>query len=118
MKTLENTVFDIVRSSITEHLNKRLSETYSSPLDPFLKAAIEKNASLITATYEAAVVEAISRADLKPALVEAFNHKLARVLVSRFEGEIEKRAIEMRNDPTFRAKVTLAIEAAVKEART
>jgi hypothetical protein len=116
--TLENTVFDIVKNAIGEHLNKQLVESYRSPLDPFLNAAIARNAPAITALYENAVAEAIGKADLRPALVEAFNHKLARLLVSRFEGEIEKRANEMRSDPTFRAKVTLAIEAAVKEERT
>ena len=38
-----------------------------------------------------------------------------RVLISKFEGEIEKRAAELRSSPEFRARVTLAIEKAIKE---
>lgn len=115
--TFEHVIIDTVREAITTHLTKRLSESYNSPLDPFLKACIEKHAPKIADLYDQAVVEAIKGADLRASLAEAFTHKLARVLVGKFEGEIERRAGEMRSDPTFRAKVILAIEAAVVAAQ-
>lgn len=112
--TFEHILLDTVRDSIAAHLNGRLKSEYRSPLDPYLEDCIKRHATEIAGVYDSAVEEAIRGADLKAALAEAFTHKLARVLVGKFEGEIERRAVEMKSDPAFRARVTLAIEAAVK----
>jgi hypothetical protein len=52
--------------------------------------------------------------DFRDKLRDAAAHKLARVVISKCEGEIEKRANEMRSDPAFRARLTLAVEAAIR----
>lgn len=43
------------------------------------------------------------------------NHSLAKTLVQRFGGEIEKQVNVFKSDPTTRARITLAIEDIVKQ---
>lgn len=43
-------------------------------------------------------------------------HKLAKTLVAKMEGSIDKAVTTLRSDPTIRAKMVLAIENIVKDA--
>jgi hypothetical protein len=40
---------------------------------------------------------------------------LAKVLIQRFGGEMEKQVNVLKSDPTTRARITLAIEEIVKQ---
>jgi len=46
---------------------------------------------------------------------EVFNHKLARLIMSKNEGVIEKQFNDLKQNAEFRAKVTLAINKVVSD---
>ncbi len=109
---LEENVISSVHSALAECIKKKM-EGYGSPLDPLIKASVEKHEGQIRAALDSSVVAALS-GDFAEALKDACTRKLAKVLISKMEGEIEKRANELRADPEFRARLTIAITEVVK----
>lgn len=114
-KSIDALFVNAIRDSLNDAIKTRLCAQYGSPLDKVLSACIDRQQSKIAELFNSAADAAVSSEDFRKEINDAFAHKLARVLVSKFEGEVEKRASELRADPTFRAKVTLAIEKAVKD---
>jgi hypothetical protein len=53
--------------------------------------------------------------EFKESMLAAFNHKIARSLTSGQDGILDKVANELKQDPQFRAKVTLAVANVVEE---
>lgn len=103
-----------IQESVCDAVKARLAQGYhDSPLNKLIDSIIKQKAARLEDLLAGAMDAAIDSQTFKEQINEAFNHKLARVLVSKFEGEVEKRASELRSDPAFRAKVTLAIEKVV-----
>lgn len=115
MSDLENQILKQVQESIHETIKNRLTIGYGdAPLNKLIDSVVQDNSEELRKLVGDSFTAAIRQDDFKSELKTAFNHKLARVLVSKFEGEIEKRANEMRADPTTRARITLAIQAAIE----
>ena len=110
---LERRVMQAVFQSIDTAIVEKF-KGYNSPLDALLKNAIARNEVQLTALLDDAISLAIHTKSFKEELRDSFDKKLSKVLLSSFEGEIERRANKLREDPAFRAKITVAIDAAVK----
>jgi hypothetical protein len=113
----ESVIAKQIQESVGAAVRARLTQGYGdSPLHKLIDKIVLAKAPQLEALLASAADSAFASADFKKELNDAFNHKLARVLVSRFEGEIEKRTCELRADPKMRARITLAIERAISEA--
>ena len=115
---LERQVFGGMLASISEATKNYLSASDyhgSNPFTKLVKAAVDRKAAELSTLMDDALDSAFS-GDFREKLREAAAHKLARVLMAKMEGEIEKRANDLRADPAFRARLTIAIEKAVREA--
>jgi hypothetical protein len=112
---LEQRVMDAITQGLSEAIMKKF-EGYQSPLDTLLKDVCTRRGAEISALMDDAITGAIRTETFKQDLRDAFDKKLAKVLLAGFEGEIERRANKLREDPAFRAKITVAIDAAVKSA--
>ena len=51
----------------------------------------------------------------KEVIIEEFRHKVAKNLVAKLEGAIEKNVLKFRQDPVMNSKMILAIENIIKE---
>jgi len=109
---LEKEILNQVKDAIAKSIVAALAG-YNSPLNKMIEVVIARKHNAIELMLERAVDEALT-GDLKADLQTACSHKLARVLISKMEGEIEKRANDLRANPEFRAKLTVAIANAVK----
>lgn len=115
MKTLEQQIIETVTQGLGEAIKERVTRGYhDSPLNKMIDAVVIERLPKIKLLVEEAIDGALE-GDFRKEIKQACTHKLARVLVSKMEGEIEKRAVELRASPEFRAKVTLAIDSVVKE---
>lgn len=112
---LEENVIQTVHSAITEAIKTKLSG-YSSPLDSLINQSINKHSAQISAVLDDAV-GAVLKGDFAEALKDACGKKLAKVIIAKAEGEIEKKANDLRSSPEFRAKLTVAISEVVKSFR-
>lgn len=113
MDTVDKILTTALRDSIHAAVLEKL-KGYNSPLDAALKRTFDKHAGEIDALFDELVRTALLAPDFKSELQQAFAHKLAKTLIHNFEGEIERRATKLREDPVFRAKLIVAIENAVK----
>lgn len=110
---LEETIVATVRDAITGAVKSKL-EGYNSPLDPIIKTVIERRRAEFESMLDEAVTDSL-KGDFRTAMKEACTHKLARVIMSKTEGEIEKQANELRSSGPFRAQLTLAIDKCIRE---
>jgi hypothetical protein len=109
-------IYETVTQGIGDAIKERLNRGYAdNPLNKMVDSVVVSREPALRKLIEEAVDGALV-GDFRAALKDAVTHKLARVLTSKLEGEIEKRANELRSSPEMRARITLAIEQAVKSA--
>lgn len=109
-KLFENAIRDAIREGIKSKMGG-----YNSELDKIVNAAITRHADKFRVLLEEGISEAVLDADFRKEIKQAVNRTLAKTLVQRFGGEIEKQVNVLKSDPTTRARITLAIEDIVKQ---
>lgn len=112
-KQVERAVCEGIREGIKSKITG-----YSSPLDKMLTAAIEKHTSAMRNILEDAIGSAVQTAEFRQQVTNAVHSHLAKSLIQRFGGEIEKQVNVLKSDPTTRARITIAIEEIVKSAKS
>jgi hypothetical protein len=105
--TIDQQILDAVRSSLASGISKAL-ESYNNPITKLAEAVVLSRQGEIQSVFTAAMDSALA-GEFREALQSACAHKIAKVLVSKMEGEIEKKANDLRSNPEIRAKITLAI---------
>ncbi len=108
-KLMENAVRDGIREGI-----KAKFTGYNTPLDNLMKAAIEAHAAKFRTLLEESISTCVMNEEFRQEIKSAVHHHLAKTLIQRFGGEIEKQVNVLKSDPTTRARITLAIEEIVK----
>lgn len=114
MIDLEKDLLRIINENISNSVGQLLTK-YDSPFVKIVNNVIEQNETKIHKIVSDAFGKVISTQEFKNAMHEEFQHKVARVLVSKLEGSVEKAVNDIRNDPTLKAKMILAIENIIKE---
>lgn len=111
---MEKKILAQVDSAIGEAIVKELVG-YNKPLSKLVGDVIIDNEETLYSIINDEVVAMLGSDGFKEELKKALRAKLARVLISRVGGELEKQVNELKADPTTRAKITLAIDSVVKE---
>lgn len=109
-KLLENAIRDGLREGIKSKLTG-----YNDPLNKLLNDAITARTSQLRALLDEAIAACIEDPEFRQNIREATSKTLAKTLVQRFGGELEKQVNVLKSDPTTRARITLAIEEIVKQ---
>lgn len=108
-KIFENAIRDAIREGV-----KAKMTGYNTPLDKLVQGAIEKHAPEFRQLLEESIASCVKEPTFREEIAVAVRHSLAKTLVQRFGGEIEKQVNVLKSDPTTRARITLAIEDIVK----
>lgn len=113
---IEKTLTQAIQDGIRDGVKSKLSSGYGdNPLTKLISEVLNKHdtafRSMLSEALETAVVDKAFRKEIK----DAVRHTLAKTLIARFGGELEKQVNVLKSDPTTRARITLAIEAIVKE---
>lgn len=108
-KLLERAIHDGFKGGI-----EKVFSGYHSPLEKLVNAAIEKHSPAFRALLEESITTCTANDGFRQEIREAVHRTLAKTLVQRFGGEIEKQVNVLKSDPTTRARITLAIEEIVK----
>ncbi len=109
-KLLENALKDGIR----EGVKSKLAASYNNPLDKLIESCLTAHSSSFRAMLEESISSCVKDGDFRKQIAESVRHTLAKTLVSRFGGEMEKQVNVLKSDPTTRARITLAIEEIVK----
>jgi len=112
-KTIKNSITDGIREGVKTKLTG-----YNSPLDKLIASAIEAHQAEFRSMLENAIASCVGNAEFREEIAQAVRHSLAKTLIQRFGGEMEKQVNVLKSDPTTRARITLAIEEIVKSKAT
>ncbi len=107
--TLEKDILQTAKLAIDKSIIENLTN-YNGALRKLCEKVISDNQQemydLINSSFETMLTSDV----FKIALKDALNNKLAKVIVARMGGELEKQVNALKANPLTRAKITLAIE--------
>ena len=115
---IDQEILNAVRDGIREGVKDKFAKGYNSPLDSVIKAAMDKHAPACQVMLESAIASCVDDPTFREDIAAATRTVLAKTLVQRFGGEIEKQVNALKSNPTTRARITIALEELVKSAGT
>lgn len=114
---MESTLETQIKNAAVNSIGKAISETltgYNSPLEKLCHNVVNDHHDELYKILKEEFGKTLKSPDFKNAVKMAFDHKLAKILVSKLEGSVEKAVTTLRSDPTLRAKMILAIEGVIE----
>lgn len=107
-------VVDVVREALMSKVGKVL-DGYSSPLDKIICSTIAEHEEELSAIIRQALALTLKDKQFVANVNTEFKHKIAKVLVGKMEGAVEKATEKLRANPTLRARLIVAIENIINE---
>lgn len=107
-------VLDIVTDAIKSKVGERLN-SYNSPLNQVVDEVVNQHAEIIKDIANTCLKETLATKEFKAIVKDEFAHKVAKAMVGKLEGSVEKAVEVLRNSPTIKAEMIIAIENIVKK---
>lgn len=101
-----------IKTALVEGMKEKFK--YSDAIGKLLASAVEKHDGTFRSMLEDAIGSCINDMAFREEIAGAVRTSLAKTLVQRFGGEIEKQVNALKSDPTTRARITMAIEEIVR----
>jgi len=114
---MEKQILESINEAVSKSITTALT-AYNSPLSKLCEEVIAKHRADLFSMLDAEVAELKTTPEFKAAIKDALNHKLAKLMVAKMEGELEKRVNDLRAQPGMRARIVLAVENIIKENST
>lgn len=111
---LEQQVLDSLKSGLAQVIKEKLG-AYNSPLDGVIKQVFESEKEPIVDILKSVFQEVIGSDEFRRTIKEEFQRKVAKNLVGMLEGQVTKAADALKQDPTMKSRMILAIEKMVTE---
>lgn len=111
----EKMIYGALSEAIREGVKAKITSSYNSPLQAMVEASIIKHSVEFRELLESSIATCIKDTQFREDIAQAVRHSLAKTLIQRFGGEMEKQVNVLKSDPTTRARITLAIEEIVKQ---
>lgn len=102
-------VLDVVRDALMAKIGSVL-QGYNSPIEKIVQSVINEHENELREIVQKALSLSFKDKQFVSNVNEEFKHKVAKVLVGKMEGAVEKAADKLRADPTLRARLIIAIE--------
>ena len=90
-------------------------DSYNNPTKSIVDSVIKEYEPSISLLFKKAIETAISSDNFKEELQKLISQKIVRELVSQSESSIARIIQKMKQDETFRARLTLAVDNIVTE---
>lgn len=113
---MEEEILKVAKGAIGQAIITELTG-YNKPLSRLTNKVIEANEPELFDLINREFSALLKSNDFRSKLTDALNEKLAKVLIARMGGELESRVNELKSDPTTRARITLAIQQIIEEAK-
>lgn len=110
-------IHDAIRDGLRKGIEERLTRNYSNPFDKVLTDCVDQEARNIRGIVSDAIKECVNDSGFVGELKKQLRTVLAKTLIQRFGGELEKSVNALKSDPTTRARITLAIEEIVNTSK-
>ena len=113
----EKDVLLVVGSALNQQIENQL-KGYSSPLIKIVSEVVQSYEDKIKKIVNDALSETLNSDEFVKVVKDEFSHKVAKSLVGKLEGSVEKAVEVLRQDQAMRARMILAIENIVNENTT
>lgn len=107
-------VMDLVVGAIASKFKERI-EGYSSPVNNIVDAVISEQADEIREICRDTLKTVVNDKEFKKGIKTEFKRKIAKSMVGKLEGSVEKAVEILRQNPQMRAEMILAIEKIIKD---
>jgi hypothetical protein len=104
-----------INAGIVEGIKTQLTRSYQNPLDKLIEQSINERSGELKGLIREAIDSCASNEEFRQQVIQQTHAVLARTLVQRFGGELEKQVNALKSDPATRARITLAIEEIVSK---
>ncbi len=111
---MEDRILRGINKAVGEAIQEELVG-YGKPLSKLAERVIAAHSDELYELMNDEFVELLTAESFRAVLKKALNEKLAKVLVSRMGGELEKQVNELKGNPVTRAKITTAINKVIEE---
>lgn len=109
MTELEKQIKNKIYDSIWEWLRTFFS-SYSNPLNKLCAEVFEWEREQVVSTLKKVMWDLVRTPEFEQTLREEFNRKIAKSLVWFLEWHVDKATNALKQDPTLKAKMIIAIE--------
>lgn len=107
-------ILNCIRDGIRDGIKARMTQSYNNPLDKVIESAIARHSPAMHAMLDESISSCVGDQQFRNDIAQAVRQSIAKTLVARFGGEVEKQVNVLKSDPATRARITLAIEEIVK----
>lgn len=107
-------VLNIVFDGLSKTIGERLG-SYNSPLNNIVDGVIEEHADEIRTICREALKTVVKDKKFKDGVKFEFQRKVAKSMVGKLEGSVEKAVGVLRQNPQLKAEMILAIEKIINE---
>jgi hypothetical protein len=103
-----------LRDGLLAAVKSMATSNYNNPFAKLMEAAIVSQQGELRKLLDESIASCIGDAEFRSNVASAVRASLAKTLVARFGGEMEKQVNVLKSDPSTRARITLAIDEIVK----
>lgn len=111
---LEKDILSTAQQAIAEAIKSSLA-AYDSPFKKLVSSVIDAHNVELRGIINDAFSAVIKTEDFKASIVQAFAHKVSRSIIANNDSLFDKVSNELKQDPQFKARLTLAVAGVVEE---
>lgn len=105
---VENIIYDALKKKIGDSINY-------NEMHRVIEGVVESRRDELQALLNNCLDKVLADKKFRDVIVEEFRHKVAKNLVAKLEGAIEKNVNKFRADPILNARMITAVEAIINE---
>ena len=120
MTNLEKVISSQLKKTIGESIGESIEKIltgYNSPFSKLVGDVFEQERDETTKIVKSVFKKVIGSDEFKEQIKIEFQRKVAKNLVGQMEGQVKVAVNALKQDPTFKSRMILAIESLVKSER-
>jgi len=110
----EADILSTVQSSIAAVISETL-KGWNSPMNKIIQSVVDENYHEIRRIISEGFTATIRTSEFKQSVINAFSHKIARLMISSNDALFDKVASDLKQDSVFKSKMAIAISIVVEE---
>ena len=111
---LERDILAATQIGIGKAIQESLSG-YNSPLLKLIEGVVQTNSVELKSMIQDSFTRVIRTDEFKQSILDAFTHKIGRILIDKSSGILEKTVNDLRQDAVFKSKLALAISSVTED---
>jgi len=104
---------EAIRDGIREGITAKFKQSYNNPMDKMIEDAVSQHRVQMTSLIAESIGTLLGDESFRSTIQSQVSSLLAKQLVQKFGGELEKQVNALKSDPATRARITLAIDSIV-----